>query len=112
MRAIVVEDHMQLLLGWRFGDHLIHKLKELRSSLQLRDGSFDLAGCYFQRRKKIKRSVALVGAFETTDDLAIVGFHIAGLSLQSLDAGLLIDRDHQRFLRGIEIQTDNISRLD
>src|SRR3954464_15870494 len=102
---------MQLLLGRRFGDHLIHKLTELLSPLQLREGGFDLAGCYYQRCEKIKRSVTLIGAFETANDFAIVGFNIASLSLQSLDAGLLIDRDHQRFLRGIEIQTDNVSRF-
>jgi uncharacterized protein HemY len=32
---------------------LIHKLKELLASLQLRDGGFDLAGGDFQRGEKI-----------------------------------------------------------
>src|ERR1700720_1235253 len=103
---------MQVLFCRGFCDHLIHKLQELLSSLQLRDGGFDLASRYFQCCEKIKRSVTLIGAFETANDFAIVGFNVAGLSLQSLDAGLLIDRDHQGFLRGIEIQTHNVSRLD
>ena len=112
VRAIIIQDHMQFLLSRRFGDHLIHKLKKLLSPLQLRDGGFDLAGGYFQRGEEIQRSVTLIGASETAHNLAIVGFNVAGLSLQSLDAGLLINRDHQRFLGRIEIQTDDISRFD
>jgi len=111
VRAVVVQNHVQFLVGGSLSHDLIHELQEFLAPLQLRDGSLNLSGGHLQRREEIERAVALVGAFQTANDLAIVGFHIAGLPLQRLNTGLFINRDHQRFFRGIQIQPHNVSRF-
>ncbi|OQC72301.1 MAG: hypothetical protein BWX44_01756 [Spirochaetes bacterium ADurb.Bin001] len=109
--AVIVQDHVQFLLRSGVGHHLVHELEELFSPLQLRDGGLDLAGGDGEGGKEVEGSMAFVRALVGADDRAVVRFHVTGLSFQRLDAGLFIDRDHQRLLRRVEIEPDDIGRF-
>src|SRR5690242_3837765 len=80
--AIIIQYHMQLLIGGSFSHDLIHELQEFLTPLQLRNSGLDLSSRYLQRREKIECAVALVGTFKAANDLTIIRFHVAGLALQ------------------------------
>jgi hypothetical protein len=65
----------------------------------------------FQGGKEVNRAVPLVSALEALDDLTAAGLNIAGRPLQGLDRRLFVDAEHQRVLRGVEVQADNIGRF-
>src|ERR1700682_5934847 len=89
VRAIIVHNYVQFLLRGSFYYDLIHKLQELFTPLELRDRRLNLSGCDFQGGEEVECAMALIGAFEAANNLAIVRFHITSLALQSLNAGLL-----------------------
>jgi hypothetical protein len=95
VRAVVVQDHVQFHFGGGLGYHLVHKLQELFPSFQLREGGAYFSRRHLQSRKQVERPVPFVGAAVSPHDFALGGFHIAGLALQGLDAGLFIDTNHQ-----------------
>ncbi len=53
----------------------------------------------------------LVGALEALNDLTAAGLNIAGRPFQGLDRRLFVDAEHQRILRRVQIQADNIGRF-
>ena len=53
----------------------------------------------------------LVGALEALNDLTAAGQNIAGRPFQGLDRRLFVDAEHQRILRRVQIQADNIGRF-
>src|SRR5215469_10592310 len=108
VRAVVVQDHVQLLRRPGFGDHLIHKLQKLLPPFELAEGRLHLSGRHLQGRKEVPGTVALISALVSAHDLTTVGLHIAGLALQGLDAGFFIDTNHQRLFWRVEIQSHNI----
>ncbi len=54
--------------------------------------------------------MSLIGAFEAVLDLAVVNFHVTCGPFEGLNAGPLVEADHQGLLWRIQIQADNISR--
>jgi hypothetical protein len=63
----------------------------------------------FQGSKEVDRAVSLVGALEAVNDLTAACLNIAPRPFQGLDRRLFVDAEHQRVLRGVKVQADNIS---
>ena len=76
VRAVVVQNDVQITIRWSVGYDLIHKLEELFSSLQRGLAGLDLACGHLQGGEQVQRAVTFVGALEAAHDLAVVGFHI------------------------------------
>lgn len=87
VRAVVVQDHVQFLLGSGLRRHLIHELQKLLPPFELCEGRFNLSGRDLQSGKEVELAVTLVGALVSPHDLAVVGLHVAGFALRGLDAG-------------------------
>src|ERR1019366_971192 len=111
VRAVIVQDYMQFLLGQGLLHNLIHKLQKLLPPLALCECRFDFSRPHPQGGKQVERPLALVSALVSAYDLSVVGFHVAGLSFQGLDTGFFVHRDHHRFLGGIEVQPHNVGRF-
>src|SRR5215472_2466539 len=111
VRAVVVQNHVQFQPGRGLRYHLVHKLQELLAPFELGEGRLDVSRRYLQSRKEVERPMALIGASVGSHDFAVVGFHVARLALQGLDAGLFIDTNHQRLFRRVEIQPYDVRRF-
>ena len=71
----------------------------------------DDPGGDFQGGEEVDRAMPLVGALEPLNDLTAAGLNIAGRPFQGLDRRLFVDTEHQRILRGVQVQADNIGRF-
>ena len=71
----------------------------------------DDPGGDFQGGEEVDRAMPLVGALEPLNDLAAAGLNIAGRPFQGLDRRLFVDAEHQRMLRRVQVQADNIGRF-
>lgn len=92
--AIVVQDHVQLVIGRRFSDDGVHEAEKVLAALGRRDLRGDLARRHPQGSKEVERAMTLIVALETAHDLAIVCLDVSGRSLERLNTGLLITTDH------------------
>src|SRR6202043_1009815 len=66
---------------------------------------------HFQSGEEVYRTMPLIGALETLDDLTAAGLNITGRPFQGLDRRLFVDAEHQRILRRVQVQADNIRRF-
>src|SRR5439155_8242305 len=88
----------------------VKKLAELRGSMSLMKLRDDLARFGVERGEQGRRAMALV--------VMRPAFHLAGLhrqqwlrAIEGLDLRLLIDAEHRRMCRGIQVQADDIADL-
>src|ERR1700674_3130622 len=89
MRAVVIENHMNLLLQRSLADHVVEEGLKVRallsgSSLRLNGSGGDVQG-----GNQVDRAVALVGALQPAHQLTAAGENLGRLALQSLDRGVL-----------------------
>src|SRR5258706_82119 len=84
------------------------ELQELLAPLELRNGGRDFSGGYLQRGEEVECAVAFLSALQAANNPAVVRFNIAGPSLQGLNTGFLVNRDHQRLLGWIKIQPHDV----
>src|SRR3990172_973450 len=110
MRAEVVHDDMDCPV--RMGAHYaVHKIQELDSSSSLVMPGDDLTGGRFEGREEGGRAMPLVLMREALKRPPVRQFQVPLSALQRLDVRFLIYAKHQRILRRIEIQSDNIRCL-
>src|ERR1019366_3626385 len=102
---------MHFGVGLKVRHDLVHELKELDAPLLLGYLRADRACRHLQGGEKVESAVALVCALEAAHYVAAACLNITGLAFESLDTGLLVHGDHNRVLRRIHIQSDNIGRL-
>src|ERR1019366_8106661 len=69
MRAVIVQDHVQFLLGQSLLYNLVHKLQKLFPPFALGEGRPDFSGRDPQGGKQVERPMALVGALVSAHDL-------------------------------------------
>src|SRR5471032_142100 len=108
--GIVVEDHVHDLSGWHLRLNRVQEVDELLVTMALHTSADDLAFEYIESGEQRCRTVALV----------VVG-HRAGSaflhrqawlgSIERLDLGLFVDREHDGMGGRIDIEPDNIAQL-
>jgi hypothetical protein len=108
--AVVVEHQVDLERVWNVGVDRVEELAELDtavSPVMLRD---DLAGLHVQGREQRSSTVAdvVVGA---PFDLAGTHRQDRLAAVQGLNLRLLVDAQHDGAIRGIEVETDDVSHL-
>ena len=101
---------MQLLAG--IGrDQMVHEVEELAATFARVMPQPHLTGRGFQRRKEGRGPMADIFVTEPGERPPVGQLQPALLPLQRLNRGLLVDAQHQRVLRWIQIQADDIRRL-
>lgn len=110
MRPIVVEDEMHVQLSRDRGLNRVEELPEFLRALPLVQLPDHLARLHVQSRKQRGRPVASI-VVRATLDLAGTHRQQRPCPVQRLNLGLLIHTQHQRFVRWIQVQTDDIPDL-
>ena len=108
----VVEHHVQLLPGESF-DHFVQKAQKVNRGASLFHMSYDLPAGDFQSRQV---AAATLGAVSDVFVGTTAGFLCTQRrqrlgAVQSLDAGLFVDTQHQRIFLQIQIQADNVQQF-
>src|SRR6201984_859208 len=111
MGAVVVEDDVDLAVGRLVCNDLGDEGLEVDALFGLCGLAADDPGGDFQGGEEVDRAMPLVGALEALNDLTATGLNIAGRPLQGLDRRLFVNAEHQRMLRGVQVQADNIGRF-
>src|SRR5512139_1451267 len=103
----VVEDHVNLPLRV-VGDHLVHEIEKLSTPPSLVMPGLDLTGCDIEGGKEGRCPVALVAMVETGEGLPVRKPEPALSALESLDVRFFVNTDHNRILRRIQIEPDDV----
>src|SRR6266481_4885042 len=111
MGAVVVEDDVDVAVGRLVFNDLGHEGLEVDALFGLCGLAADDPGGHLQGGEEVDRAMPFVGALEALNDLPAAGLNIAGRPLQGLDRRLFVDTEHQRMLRGVQVQADNIRRF-
>ena len=111
MGAVVVEDDVDLAVGRLAFNDLGHEGLKVDALFGLCGLATDDPIGHFQSGEEVYRTMPLIGAFETLDDLTAAGLNITGRPFQGLDRRLFVDAEHQRILRRVQVQADNIPPL-
>src|SRR6516225_5967479 len=90
------------------GNHTIHEAEKLDAAPPLRMRSKDLSGGDFERRKQGRGAVPLVLVALAGQGASVRELQIALRPLQRLDRQLLIDTEHNRLDRRIDVEADHI----
>lgn len=110
MRGVVIHDQVNGQVGRYLGIDLFEERQEFGTAVPLFQAADHFPGGYIQGGEQRRRAVALV--VMGVGDRAPWGQGQAGLrSIQGLDLAFLIDAEHQRPARRIEIQPDDIVHL-
>ena len=110
MRAIVVEDQMHVQTGRDAGFDGVQELPEFSGTMSLMQLPNDAARLHFQRSEERGRAMAAV-VMRATLDLPRAHRQQRARAIQRLNLRFLIDAQDKRFVRGMEIQTDDIPNL-
>lgn len=107
MRPIVVEDEMHVQLRWDRRLNRVEKRAELTAALPLVQLPDHLARLHVQGRKQRSRPVTPIVVRAPLD---LPGAHRQQwpCAVQCLNLGFLIHAQHQRFVRRIHVQANNI----
>src|ERR1700730_3293285 len=111
MGAVVVEDDVDLAVGRLVFNDLGHEGLKVNALFGLCGPATDSPIGHFQSGEEVYRTMPLIGALETLDDLTAAGLNITGRPFQGLDRRLFVDAEHQRILRRGQVQADNIRRF-
>src|SRR6267142_5599402 len=97
MRGVVVDDQVQLALGWGFAVDLVEEADELLMAMAAHALADDLALQDVERGKQRRRAVALVVMGHRPAPTALHRQPRLG-PVERLDLRLLVDRQHQRMV--------------
>jgi hypothetical protein len=86
--AVMIQDHLDFLVGGQFCDHAVKEVAEVLAPLQFGGLPVNLRGGAFQGGKQIQGPVALVGVFHGPHRRPAIGFHVAGQALDGVEVGL------------------------
>src|ERR1700680_2752215 len=85
MRAVVIENHMNLLLQRSLADQVVEEGLKVRALLSGSSFRLNGSGGDVQCGKQVDRAVAFVGALQPAHQLTAAGENVARLGLKRLD---------------------------
>ena len=108
--GVVVGDQMQVELLGRLGVDTAQEFQPFLMAVPLHAVADDLAGGDVERGEQCRRAVALV-VMRHGAGSALLDRQAGLCAVERLDLALLVDRENQRLVRRIEIETDDIAHL-
>jgi hypothetical protein len=84
VRAVVVEDDVNLLIVWNINDQLVHERLKVRALLGVSRLRFDFARSDIECGKQVDRAMSLVSALQSPHDFAAAGEYVWSAMLQVL----------------------------
>src|SRR6202030_964267 len=111
MGAVIVEDDVDLAVGWLLCNDLGPEGLKVDALFGLCGLAAGDPGGGFQSGEEVDRAMPLGGALETLDDRTTAGLNVARRPFQGLDRRLFVDSEHQRVLRRVQVQADNVRRF-